>query len=133
MYSVADRKCCFFASNVTDTTRKVSALKSRQRKKTTRMTLRVYGQIWYRKPDAYRARTQEGWNAIRNADGPRAFQNQMLGKMRGRRHMNHKGFKMATNSVSGIRSDTTFRGWTKNDLDRLDAFSATIPQHLTRD
>ena len=93
----------------------------------------VRGRIWFKEPEVYRLRTQQGWNAIRNADGPRSFQGQITGNMRERKLMNRKTLKMATSSVSGIPTETTFRGWKKSDLDRLEAASTSNPIRFTRD
>ena len=94
------------------------------------------GQIWFVESvgaDTYRSRAQQGWNAVRNADGPRASQEQMVGKMQGRKMVNRRTMKMATSSVSGIARNTTARGWKKSDLDRLNAFATAIPVRYTRD
>ena len=93
----------------------------------------THGRIWIENPNAYRSREQEGWNAIRNADGPRAYQEQIMGKMRARRYRNRKTLKMATSSVSGIASNTTAKGWKKSDLDRLNTFATSIPIRYTQD
>jgi hypothetical protein len=91
----------------------------------------THGRIWFKNPDAYRSRQQQGFNAIRNADGTRAFQEQIAGKMRARKYINQKTLKMATSSVSGIARNTTANGWKKSDLDRLNTFATSIPIRYT--
>ena len=93
----------------------------------------THGRVWIENPTAYRSRAQQGWDAIHNADGPRAFQEQKTGKMRARKFSNRNTLKMATHSVSGVARNTTAKGWKKSDLDRLDTFATSIPIRYTGD
>jgi hypothetical protein len=93
----------------------------------------VQGRIEFKDPEMYRLRTQQGWDAIHRATGPRSFQGQITGKMRERKLMNRKTMRMATVAVSGVSAHTTSRGWKKSDLDRLEATSTSNHIRFTAD
>jgi hypothetical protein len=97
------------------------------------MTKGVYGPIWYKNPEAYHSRTQQGFAKSRHVVGQRAAQYQSTGRTRENKLVSRRRQNTATCATSRIAPNTTSRHWKKADVDRLDSISTSHPIRFTRE